>query len=199
MKGYPQSLTRLVEELAKLPGIGEKSALRVALHLLRVPLEEAMPLARAIRDLKQNVRSCSVCFNLSDTDPCPICADAGRDRSAICVVEEPKDLIAVETAGGYTGVYHVLMGRLAPLDGVGPENLTIGSLVKRVEAGGVNEVILATNPTLEGDGTALCVQEQLSSLGVTVSRLARGLPAGATLEYAQPAVVTQALTDRRRM
>ena len=199
MKGYPQSMTRVVEELAKLPGIGEKSAQRLAFHLLRLEREEAMALARAIRDLKVNVRSCSVCFNLADSDPCPICADARRDTSVICVVEEPKDVISIETAGGFGGVYHVLMGRLAPLDGVEPENLTIDALVNRVRAGDVREVILATNPTLEGDGTALYIRDRLTRLGVKVSRLARGLPSGATIEYAQPAVLADALTERREM
>jgi recombination protein RecR len=204
--GYPGPAERLIAELGRLPGIGRRSAERLAFHLLKASTDEAMGLARAIADLKQNVRHCTVCFNLTDSDPCPICADTRRDRSRVLVVEQPRDLIAIEQTGMYRGLYHILMGRLSPLDGVEPEDLTIAALLARVDdpaknAGGeaVAEVILGLNPTLEGDGTAMYLHDELAGRKVEVTRLARGLPTGGSLEYANKAVLADAIEGRRRM
>lgn len=194
-----ESLARLQSELQKLPGIGPRSAERIAFHLLKVPPEEAEALSRAIQDVKINVRPCSVCYNLTETDPCSICADTRRDPSQIVVVEQPKDLVALEATGAVRGVYHVLMGHLAPLDGVEPGDLTIDALIQRVRRGGVKEVILATNPTMEGDGTAMYIRSLLAEFDVTASRLARGLPTGAQMEYATKAMLTDAVEQRRPM
>ncbi|MEK7467484.1 MAG: recombination mediator RecR [Planctomycetota bacterium] len=193
------SLSRLIAELSRLPGIGDKSAERLALHLVRIPREEALALARAIEDVRANVKACSKCFNVSEQDPCAICADAARDRATVCVVEQPSDLWAIEKSGAYRGLYHVLTGRIAPVEGVGPEHLTVGRLLDRVAKDGVREVILATNPTLEGDGTALHIQQKLESRGVAVSRIARGLPSGGTLQHASRAVVADAIGGRRAL
>lgn len=193
------SLSRLIEELSRLPGIGDKSAERLALHLLRTPKEEALALARAIEDVRANVKACSRCFNVGEQDPCAICSDEARDRGTVCVVEQPSDLWAIEKSGAYRGVYHVLTGRIAPIDGVGPEHLTVVRLLDRVAKEGVREVILATNPTLEGDGTALHIQQKLESRGVAVSRIARGLPSGGTLQHASRAVVADAIGGRRAL
>ncbi len=193
------SLSRLIAELARLPGIGDKSAERLALHILRVPKDEALSLARAIDDVRANVKACGRCFNVSEQDPCTICADAARDRATICVVEQPSDLWAIEKSGAYRGLYHVLTGRIAPTDGVGPEHLTVSRLLDRVAKENVREVILATNPTLEGDGTALHVQQKLESRGVTVTRIARGLPSGGTLQHASRTVVADAIGGRRSL
>ncbi|MBI2920279.1 MAG: recombination protein RecR [Planctomycetes bacterium] len=193
-----QSLSRLIEELARMPGVGDKTAERLALHLLRVPKEEALGLARAIEDVRANVRACSQCCNVSETDPCAICSDPGRDRSLLCVVEQPSDLWAIEKSGSFNGLYHVLMGRIAPVEGVGPEHLTVGKLMDRVNDG-VREVILATNPTMEGDGTALHLEKRLEARGVTVTRIARGLPSGGSLPYASRAVVADAIAGRREL
>jgi recombination protein RecR len=184
-------------EFGRLPGIGEKTAERLALHLLRVPREEALALAGAIRDAREHVRACSACFNVGEQDPCPICTDETRDRTTLCVVEQPSDLWAIEKSGAYRGLYHVLMGRISPHEGVGPDNLTVARLLERSRKG-VREVILATNPTLEGDGTALFVRQQLESRGIAVSRIARGLPSGGTLQHASRAVVADAIGGRRR-
>ena len=193
------SLARLQAELQKLPGIGPRSAERVAFHLLKVSAEEAMALGEAIRDVKMNIRPCSVCYNLTETDPCPICTDPRRDRRQIVVVEQPKDVLALETTEAVRGVYHVLMGHLAPLDGVEPGDLTIEALVGRVRQGGVEEVILATNPTMEGDGTAMYIRSLLAESDVKVSRLARGLPTGAQMEYATKAMLADAIEERKPM
>ena len=181
-----------------------KSAQRIAFHLLKIPVDDANRLASAIREAKARVRFCERCWNVAEADSegsvlCPICADPRRDSSVICVVEEASDIPAIERTGEYRGLYHVLGGRLAPLDGVGPEDLAVGSLVRRVTAGGVTEVIIATNPKLEGEATALYLQEQLRDAGVTVSRLARGLPIGGDLEYADGVTIVQALAARRAM
>lgn len=192
-----ESLGRLIAELSKLPGIGERSAERLAFHLLREPPEEAKRLAEAILDVKARIRSCSTCSNLTEADPCRLCADSSRDRTTICVVEQPNDLWAIEKAGAYRGLYHVLLGRIAPLEDVHPEDLTIVRLVERVRAGGVTEVIFATNPTLEGDGTALHIQRLLAGTGVRLTRLARGIPAGSTLQYVSPPSLADALDGRR--
>jgi recombination protein RecR len=192
-------LENLVSQLQKLPGIGPRSAERIAFHLLRVSSEEATALAESIRDLKLKLRHCSVCFNLTDEDPCTICQSPKRDHSLVCVVEQPKDLATIETTGVFNGVYHVLLGHLSPMEGIGPEHLTISALVERVKQGDIKEVIMATNPTLEGDGTALHVGEILSSMGVKVSRLARGLAVGSQLEYTSKATIADALTDRKKL
>jgi recombination protein RecR len=190
-------LESLIEALTGMPGIGQKTAERLAFHLLMATPEEAMRLAYAIRDVKEKVRPCSVCCNVGSTDPCPICLDAKRDRATVCAVEQARDLWAIERTGRYHGLYHVLGGHIAPLDGIGPDRLTVQRLLDRCRGGEVREVILATNPTAEGDATAVYLQRQLGPLGVRVTRLARGLPAGSTLEYANRAVVTDALQGRR--
>lgn len=189
----------LVQRLSRLPGIGKRSAERIAFYLLKQPAQEAMELARAIADLKNRTRHCSTCFNLTDADPCSICVDSKRDQSLVLVVEQPGDLVRFEATGLHKGVYHVLMGRLAPLDGVGPGDINVASLVQRVESGVVREVILGMNPTFEGDGTSLFLADRLSKLGVKVTRLARGLPTGANLEVASKAVLADALAGRQKM
>lgn len=195
-RGIPESLARLMAELNKLPGVGPRSAERIAFHLLRASTDEALPLAQAIRDVKQNLRHCSRCFNLTESDPCAICRDPRRDPSLIVVVEQPKDVMLLEQTGLIRGVYHVLMGHIAPLEGVDPSHLTIDALVERVQAGGIREILLATNPTMEGDGTALYIQDRLRDTGVTISRLARGLPVGSQVEYASRAMLEAAITGR---
>lgn len=203
---YPAAVDRLIGELARLPGIGRRSAERLAFHLLKAPAGEAMALSGAIAELKRTVRHCGVCFNLSDGDLCSICAAPERDRTRVLVVEQPKDLIALEQTGMYRGLYHVLMGRLSPLDGIGPGELTVDRLVSRLDEptgnpGGVKveEVILGLNPTVEGDGTGLYVADQARRRGVRVSRLARGLPTGGQLEYANKAVLADAIQGRQTM
>ena len=198
MAALSESVTRLIDEFAKLPGIGRKSAERLAYHVLRVPQSEALALADAIRSVKQNVRHCSVCFNLSEGETCAICTDPKRDRTLLCVVEQPRDLIALEQPHTYRGLYHVLLGRLAPLDGVGPEQLTIEPLIERVRAGGIREVIMGTNPTLEGDGTALYISNLLSGLPVSITRLARGITSGSVLEFANKEILADALAGRQK-
>jgi recombination protein RecR len=193
---YGDSVDRLLAELAKLPGVGRKTAERLAHHILRLPTDEAMKLAVAIRDVKRNTRPCSRCANVTETDPCPVCADPRRDAAAICVVEQPRDLVAIEASGAWNGLYHVLGGRVSPLDGVSPEDLTIGRLVDRVRAGGVREVVLATSPDLEGDGTALHVERALAASGVRVSRIARGIPSGYALENSSAAMLKDAFEGR---
>ena len=193
-----ESVTRLVDEFAKLPGIGKKSAERLAYHVLRIHQTEALALADAIRSVKENVRYCKTCYNLTEQEECEICRDPKRDRTLLCVVEQPRDLIALEQPGTYQGLYHVLLGRIAPLDGVGPEQLTIDSLVERVRQGGVREVIMATNPTLEGDGTALYISSLLVSLPVEITRLARGITTGSVLEFANKEILADALAGRQK-
>jgi len=197
--GIPESLSRLMTELARLPGIGPRSAERIAFHLLRASSAEATSLAAAIRDVKQNLRHCSRCYNLTEADPCAICSDPGRDPGLIVVVEQPKDVMLLEQTGLIRGVYHVLMGHIAPLEGIGPEDLTIDALAKRVRAGGVREVVLGTNPTMEGDATALHIHNVLSPLGIAVSRLARGLAVGSQVEYASRGMLEAAITGRTPM
>jgi len=194
-----QSVVRLVDELGKLPGIGRKSAERLAYHLLRVPKADAVALADAIRDVRENVRYCSVCFNLAEEERCPICRDTTRDHALLCIVEQPRDLMALEQAGVYRGLYHVLLGRIAPLDGIGPDQLTIEALVERVRAGAFREIVMATNPTVEGDGTALYISNQLASLGVSITRLARGITSGSVLEYTNKEILADALMLRQRL
>ncbi len=189
----------LVTELSRLPTIGRKSALRLTYHLLRQPADQSRRLAAALVTLAEKVRPCSECYNLTESERCALCTDPRRDRSVVCVVEEASDIPAIERTGEYRGLYHVLGGRLAPLDGVGPGDLTVAALVARVSGGEVREVIVATNPKLEGEATALYLQEQLRPTGVAVSRLARGLPMGGDLEYADGVTIVQALSARRAM
>jgi recombination protein RecR len=190
----------LVKELAKLPGIGSKTAQRLAFHLLKEPADAAERLAQAIRRVRAQVMACGACGNLSDEDPCAICRDPRRDATLLCVVEEAKDLAAIERAGRYRGRYHVLGGRVSPLDGVGPDALRITPLVERVRNGsGVREVIVATNPSMEGEVTATYLQQVLRPTGVRVTRIARGLPVGGDLEYADGVTIAQALDARREM
>jgi len=198
---YTQSIQTLMNELARLPGIGMRSAERIAFHLLKQSPEEALKLADAIRDVKTRIRYCSICFNLTEQDPCAICANPARDPSLLCVVEQPKDLLALESTGLYSGVYHVLLGRIAPLEESHPEDLTIDSLAKRLEAGQIREVIMGTNPTVDGDGTALYVQNLIASRfpQIQVTRLARGLPAGSNIEYANKNILADAISGRQKM
>jgi len=197
MAGYSKAVERLIAELGKLPGIGARSAERLAFHILKSTNEQAIGLAQAISDVKRLVHPCKVCFNLAEGELCDICNNPRRDGSIICVVEQPKDLLALESTGAYQGVYHVLLGQVAPLDGVEPEDLTLEPLRRRVAGGGVSEVILATNPTVSGDATALYIMEMLAPLGVKITRLARGLPAGGQIEYASKTILSDAINERR--
>ena len=189
----------LATELSKLPGIGRKTALRLTYHLLKQSREQSRRLAESLLTLSERVKPCERCFNLTEDTLCAICRDPRRDQALVCVVEEPSDIGAIERAGEFRGVYHVLGGRLAPLDGVGPENLNVGTLVDRAAHGAVREVIVATNPSLEGEATAVYVQRELSGTQVNVTRIARGLPMGGDLEYADGASIAQALSARRAM
>ncbi|HEV3137667.1 MAG TPA: recombination mediator RecR [Pirellulales bacterium] len=193
-----ESVVKLVDEFAKLPGIGKKSAERLAYHVLRIHQSEAAALADAIRGVKENVRYCRNCYNLTEQEECEICRDPRRDRSQLCVVEQPRDLLALDQAGMYRGLYHVLLGRIAPLDGIGPEQLTVEALIERVRAGGFREVIMATNPTLEGDGTALYISSLLADLPIEVTRLARGITTGSVLEFANKEILADALAGRQK-
>jgi len=201
MANYTQSIQNLMNQLASLPGIGARSAERIAFHLLKQSPEEAMKLADAIRDVKTRIRYCSVCFNLTEQDPCIICASPTREQGLVCVVEQPKDLLALESTGLYNGVYHVLLGRIAPLEESHPDDLTIGALIKRLESGQVREVIMGTNPTVDGDGTALYIQNLIAERfpQVQVTRLARGLPAGSNIEYANKNILADAISGRQKM
>ena len=196
---YTESLNKLIEEFGRLPGIGPKSAERLAFHVLKAGSTEALGLAEAIRAVKTNIKRCKVCYNLSEGPLCQICSDARRDKSVICVVEQPKDLISLEKTGTCKWVYHVLGGHIAPLDGIEPSDLTIDKLVERVRAGGIKEVVMATNPNLEGDGTSLYISSLLRPLGVKITRLARGLPSGSTIEYASGKILTDAITGRQQL
>jgi recombination protein RecR len=191
------AIGRLVQEFSKLPGIGPKSAERLTHYLLAADRSQVLALAEALRGIKDQVHSCRQCFNLTEDDLCHLCADPRRDPSLICVVEQPRDVVALERAGAYRGLYHVLQGRLAPLDNIGPEQLTVEALLQRVLKGGVQEVIMATNPTLEGDGTALYISNLLAGTGVRITRLARGLPSGSVLEFANNQMLADALEGRR--
>jgi recombination protein RecR len=194
-----EPVARLIDELNKLPGIGPKSAARLAFYLLKSPKEQTQALAEAILDMKERIVFCSVCFNITEEDPCSICQDNTRDRSKICVVEEPLDVIAIDRTNDYKGLYHVLHGALNYMEGVTPQQLKIEELVKRAQANEVDEVILATNATTEGDATAMFINRQLAKLGVRTTRLARGLPMGGDLEYADEVTLSRALEGRREM
>lgn len=193
------SVTRLVDEFAKLPGIGRKSAERLAYHILRVHESEALALADSIRTVKQNVRYCSACFNLAESELCSICQDSRRDQTLLCIVEQPRDLMALEQSGMFPGLYHVLLGRIAPLEGIGPDQLTIDALVDRVRASNFREIIMATNPTTEGDGTALHISNLLAELPVTLTRLARGITSGSVLEFTNKEILADALSGRQKL
>lgn len=197
--GTTELLTTLIDQLSRLPGIGKRSAERIAFHLLRAPKNESLTLAQAVRDVVDKVRHCSRCFNLTDEDPCHICSDSQRDQGVICVVEQPSDIASIESTGSYNGLYHVLLGHIAPLDGIEPGHLTIDALVERIRSGQVKEVVMATNPTMEGDGTALHVQSRLAGMDVRVTRLARGLSVGSQLEYASRQTLSDAFRERRAL
>ena len=201
MTNYTQSIQSLMNELARLPGIGMRSAERIAFHLLKQKTEDAMKLADAIRDVKTRIRHCSICYNLTEQDPCNICSNPGRDQSLVCVVEQPKDLLALESTGLYRGVYHVLLGRIAPLEDSDPDDLTIEPLMERLASGTIREVIMGTNPNMEGDGTALHIQNVIAGRfpNVQLTRLARGLPAGSNIEYANRNILADAISGRQRM
>jgi len=192
-------LQRLIDELKKLPGIGSRSAERMAFHLLKSDTADALALSDAVRDIKEKIRPCTRCYNLAEAELCHICADGRRDQHQIVVVEQPKDLLSLEATGLITGVYHVLMGHIAPLEGIEPGDLTIAGLVERIKAGDVREVVLATNPTLEGDATALHITSLLADMGVKLTRLARGLAPGGQIEYANRAMLEEALRGRREL
>jgi recombination protein RecR len=197
--GAAAPVAKLIEELHRLPGVGPKGAQRLAYYLLRAPKEEAQALADAILEVKEKISLCSVCQNTTDVDTCLICADEGRDRSVICVVEEPMDILAMERTRGHKGLYHVLHGSISPMEGVGPEQLKIRELLERLRDGAVREVIMATNPNLEGEATAMYVSRLLQPLGVRVTRLARGLPMGGDLEYADDLTLARALENRQEL
>lgn len=196
---YTESLNKLIEEFGRLPGIGPKTAERLAFHILKANGNEAMALADAIRDVKNKIKRCQTCYNYSEQSTCEICADEGRDKTIICVVEQPKDVIALEKTGACKWLYHVLGGHIAPLDGIEPTDLTIDKLVERVRAGDVKEIIMATNPNLAGDGTALYISSLLRNTGVKITRPARGLPTGSTIEYASGKMLTDAIIGRQQL
>ncbi len=195
--GAPEPIARLIEAFHKLPGIGPKSAQRLAYHILRTSEQDASALATAIQDVKQRIVLCSVCMNITESDPCALCGDDRRDPTIICVVEQPLDILAVERTGAFRGRYHVLHGVLNPMDGIGPEDLRVRELLARVQSGEVKEVIMATNSSLEGEATSMYVQRLLSPLGVRVTRLARGMPTGADLEYTDDLTLSRALEGRQ--
>ncbi|MGA2067104.1 MAG: recombination mediator RecR [Thermoguttaceae bacterium] len=197
MPELTQSVSDLIGELAKMPGIGRKSAERLAYYVLRVSRQEALALADAIRNVKEHVRYCRNCYHLAEEEECEICRDPRRDRELLCIVEQPRDLMALEEAGVYRGLYHVLLGRIAPLEGIGPEQLTIEGLVNRVRGGTFREVVMATNPTVEGDGTALYISNLLAEMPVRVTRLARGITSGSMLEFANKEILADALAGRQ--
>lgn len=199
MNVTPKPVLDLINEFSRLPGIGPKSASRLTFYLLRAGEAQAKALAAALDDLHQKVTFCSQCFNIAESDPCPICADEHRDKGVICIVEEPLDVLAIERTGDFLGLYHVLHGAIAPVEGVGPEDLKIAELLTRVESNKPREVIIATNPNLEGDATAIYIQRQLEGSGIDVTRLARGLPIGGDLEYADEMTLSRALAGRGKM
>ena len=195
----PASLQELVDQFKKLPGVGAKSAQRLAFHVLRTPREDAERLCQAIRDVKDRVTSCTTCNNITDTDPCLICGDETRDRRVICVVEEPQNVNVVDRSGGFRGVYHVLMGAISPLQGIGPDDLKIKGLLARIGVDGVDEVILATNPTVDGEATAIYLARLLKPLGIRVTRIATGIPVGSDMDYADDLTVGKAMDGRREV
>ncbi|OGP53506.1 MAG: recombination protein RecR [Deltaproteobacteria bacterium RBG_13_52_11] len=199
MSTYTPAVEDLINELAKLPGIGKKTAARLAFHILRSSQEDAQALVRSILRVKERIGLCRVCFNLAEGEMCTICRNSQRDCSVLCVVEEPNDLIAIEATGVFKGIYHVLHGAIAPLDGVGPQELKIAELLERLKQGGVAEVILATNPTVEGDATSLYLAKVVKPLGITVTRIAQGIPAGGDIEYVDSKTMSKSLEGRREV
>ena len=199
MAYYPDAAERLIEALQRLPGIGPKTAQRLTFFLLKRPEGEVVELSEALAQLKARIRYCTICFNVTEEDPCRICGDPARDQRVLCVVEEPNDLLALERTGEFKGRYHVLLGALSPLDGIGPEDLKVRELLARLEAQGVEELILATNPSVEGEATAIYLAKLLKPLAVRITRIARGLPVGGDLEYADQVTLTKALEGRRDM
>jgi recombination protein RecR len=199
MAEVSSAVANLVDQLGKLPGIGRKTAERLAYHLLRVHESEAFALSDAIRRVRENVRYCKACFNLSENDLCTVCSDPRRDLTRLCIVEQPRDLMALEQAGVYRGLYHVLLGRIAPLDGIGPDLLTIDPMIDRIRVGNFVEVIMATNPNVEGDGTALYISNLLSEFPVEITRLARGVTSGSVLEYTNKEILADALSGRQKL
>lgn len=199
MKLYSDTFEKLINELNKLPGVGPKTAQRLAFFILKMQKEEAEMLAFAIQEVKSKIHYCSICNNLTESDICNICSDQNRDKEIICVVEEPNDLIAIEKTRGFHGVYHILLGKISPLDGFGPEDIKIDSLVGKVKKGGIREIILAINPNVEGEATALYIAKQLKPFSVKITRLAHGLPMGADLEYADEVTLIRAMDGRSEM
>jgi len=197
MSQLADSVTNMIEQLSRLPGIGRKSAERLAYHILRVPESEAFSLADSIRNVRENVRYCSECFNLAEGEKCSICLDSSRLQDVICVVQQPRDLMAIEQSGTYRGLYHVLLGRIAPLENIGPDQLTIDKLVERISTRQFSEVIMATNPTVEGDGTALHISNQLSEYDVKLTKLARGITTGSVLEFTNKEILADAMSGRQ--
>jgi recombination protein RecR len=196
---YTESVAKLIDELVKLPGIGEKTAQRLTFFLLKMPVDDVRRLAKALIDLKEKIGYCSECGNLTEKELCAICSDPRRDRKVICVVEEPNDLLAIEKTGGYKGVYHVLMGSLSPLEGVGPDDIQIKSLLNRIQRESRDEIILATNPNVEGEATAMYLTRLLKPLGIRITRIAHGIPVGGDLEYADEVTMARALEGRREV
>jgi recombination protein RecR len=199
MVATPDAVSRLVDEFSRLPGIGPKTASRLTFYLLRAPVEQSQSLGEAVLELRERIQFCSRCYNITETDPCPVCGDARRDQVSLCVVEEPLDVLAIERTGEFRGLYHVLHGAISPVEGIGPEDLRIRELVERIRVEPIREVILATNPSLEGEATAMYVRRQLYPLGVRITRLARGLPMGGDLEYADAITLARALEGRQEM
>ena len=199
MTHYPSSIVKLIKNLSRLPGIGEKTAERLAMHILRSSTKEAEQLSLSIREIKEKVRLCSVCYALSDTDVCNICSDPTRNNSILCVVEQPADMVAIEKSGSYTGMYHVLQGVLSPMDGIGPENIRIRELISRIAEGEVKEVVLATSTNVEGEATAAYIAERLESYGINITRIASGVPMGGDLKYVDMVTLKRAMEGRHRV
>jgi recombination protein RecR len=199
MSKFAEPMSRLIDELKKLPGVGAKSAQRLAFHILRSSDEDAEALATAVRDVKANLRLCSVCNNITDVDPCAYCTSATRNQRLVCVVEEPTNIAAIEKTKHFNGVFHVLHGALSPLHGIGPEQLRISNLISRVEAGNVDEVIIATNPTVEGEATATYLSQQLRGTGIKITRIAMGIPVGSDIEYTDEVTMLKAMEGRREL
>jgi recombination protein RecR len=199
MAQLAESVVTVIDQFSKLPGIGRKSAERLAYHVLRMNKEEALALADSIRNVKENVRYCSRCYNLAESELCVICSDPKRDQGTLCIVEQPRDLMQLEQSGAYRGLYHVLLGRIAPLDGIGPDQLTIDALVERVRTGEFREIIMATNPTVEGDGTSLHISNVLSEFDVPITRLARGITTGSILEFTNKEILADAISGRQKL
>ncbi len=199
MSYYAVPVARLVEEFQKLPGIGHKTAQRLAFHVLNMPMEKVQGLSAAILEAKQKTRYCSVCSNLTDVDPCPLCSGASRDKTAICVVQDPRDVVAMERMREFKGLYHVLHGAISPMEGIGPEDIKIKDLLGRLGSGDIKEVILATNPNIEGEATAMYISKLIKPLGIKVTRIAHGIPVGGDLEYADEVTLAKALEGRREL